>query len=111
MPQAVGARVRQGHWPLSSHLAGLVALTKPRIIELLLITTVPAMFVASRGVPPWRPVAATVIGGTFAAAGANVCNMLYDRDIDALMDRTRHRPLVSGIARPSEALVLGISLE
>jgi protoheme IX farnesyltransferase len=88
----------------------LVTLTKPRIIELLLITTVPAMFVASRTVPSFRLVALTVIGGTFAAGGANAFNMYYDRDIDAVMDRTKRRPLVSGVVRPAEALALSIGL-
>lgn len=89
----------------------MVALTKPRIIELLLITTVPAMFVASHTVPSFRLVALTVIGGTFAAGGANACNMLYDRDIDAVMDRTKRRPLVSGVVKPIEALALSVGLE
>lgn len=88
-----------------------MALTKPRIIELLLITTVPAMFVASRTVPSFRLVALTVIGGTFAAGGANAFNMFYDRDIDAVMDRTRRRPLVSGTVSPADALTLSIALE
>jgi heme o synthase len=88
-----------------------VALTKPRIIELLLITTVPAMFVASRTVPSFRLVALTVIGGTFAAGGANAFNMFYDRDIDAVMSRTKRRPLVSGVVRPIEALALSVGLE
>jgi heme o synthase len=95
----------------AARVAGLVALTKPRIIELLLITTVPAMFVASRTVPSARLVLLTVAGGTFAAGGANAFNMYYDRDIDAVMDRTKGRPLVSGVVRPGEALVLSIGLE
>jgi protoheme IX farnesyltransferase len=92
-------------------LAGLVALTKPRIIELLLITTVPAMFVASRTVPSIRLVALTVVGGTLAAGGANAFNMFYDRDIDAVMNRTRRRPLVSGAVSPSDALAFSVALE
>lgn len=96
---------------LPPRLAGLVALTKPRIIELLLITTVPAMFVASSTVPSFRLVALTVVGGTFAAGGANAFNMFYDRDIDAVMDRTKQRPLVSGVVSPAEALALSIGLE
>ena len=97
--------------PLPARLAGLVALTKPRIIELLLITTVPAMFVAAKTVPSLRLVALTVIGGTFAAGGANAFNMFYDRDIDAVMDRTSRRPLVSGVVAPWEALALSLVLE
>ena len=96
---------------LPDRVSGLVALTKPRIIELLLVTTVPAMFVAAKTVPTFRLVALTVIGGAFAAGGANACNMLYDRDIDAVMDRTKRRPLVSGVVRPAEALALAAALE
>jgi protoheme IX farnesyltransferase len=71
-------------------------LTKPRIIELLLVTTVPTMFLAQRGVPSWWLVAGTLIGGTLSAGSANTFNMVYDRDIDAHMNRTsqpapRHR--------------------
>jgi protoheme IX farnesyltransferase len=109
--QVSSAEARRVFASVPSRLTGLVALTKPRIIELLLITTVPAMFVASRSVPSFRLVAMTVIGGAFAAGGANAFNMLYDRDIDALMDRTRRRPLVSGAVSPSEALVLSVTLE
>lgn len=94
-----------------ARVAGLVALTKPRIIELLLVTTVPAMFVASSSVPSFRLVVVTVVGGTFAAGGANAFNMYYDRDIDAVMDRTKSRPLVSGIVSPRDALALSVSLE
>ena len=64
-----------------------MALTKPRIIELLLVTTVPTMFVAERGVPSVWLMVATVIGGTLAAGGANAVNMVVDRDIDGLMER------------------------
>jgi protoheme IX farnesyltransferase len=88
-----------------------VALTKPRIIELLLITTVPTMFVAARGLPPIRLVALTVLGGTLAAGGANAMNMVYDRDIDAVMKRTRHRPLVTGTISPRAAVCFAFFLE
>jgi protoheme IX farnesyltransferase len=88
-----------------------VALTKPRIIELLLVTTVPTMIVAEHGLPsPWL-IAATVIGGTLAAGGANAINMYIDRDIDQVMRRTRHRPLVTGAIRPRDALVFAIAIE
>ena len=73
----------------------LVALTKPRIIELLLVTTVPAMLLAQRGVPPIRLVLVTLAGGTLAAGSANTINCYLDRDIDALMKRTSRRPLVA----------------
>jgi protoheme IX farnesyltransferase len=92
-------------------VAGYVALTKPRIIELLLVTTVPTMFVAEQGVPPVWLMVATVLGGTFAAGGANAINMVVDRDIDALMERTKNRPLVIGVMSPRNALVFAISLE
>jgi protoheme IX farnesyltransferase len=88
-----------------------VALTKPRIIELLLVTTVPTMFVAQAGVPSLWLMVATVLGGTLAAGGANAINMYVDRDIDAIMKRTRNRPLVTGVVRPTEALVFAIVLE
>ncbi len=88
-----------------------VALTKPRIIELLLVTTVPTMIVAAHGLPPALLVAATVVGGALAAGGANTVNMYIDRDIDRLMERTKGRPLVTGAVRPAEALAFGIALE
>ncbi len=97
--------------PLSARLAGFVALTKPRIIELLLITTVPTMFVAAARLPSARLVALTLVGGALAAGGANALNMVYDRDIDAVMDRTKGRPLVTGVVAPLEALVFAVALE
>ncbi|HEX7095496.1 MAG TPA: heme o synthase [Acidimicrobiales bacterium] len=92
-------------------VAGFVALTKPRIIELLLVTTVPTMVVAERGLPSLWLIAATVIGGTLAAGGANAVNMYVDRDIDRVMKRTRNRPLVTGLVRPREALAFAITIE
>ncbi len=89
---------------------GFVALTKPRIIELLLITTVPVMFLAEQGVPDLWLVLATCVGGYLSAGGANALNMYIDRDIDALMDRTSQRPLVTGMVSPRECLVFGLSL-
>ena len=87
-----------------------VALTKPRIIELLLITTVPAMILAEGGWPGLGLVAGTVGGGALSAGGANVINNVVDRDIDARMLRTRKRPLPAETASPREALVLGVIL-
>jgi protoheme IX farnesyltransferase len=87
-----------------------VALTKPRIIELLLVTTVPTMVLAQGGVPSGWLVAAVVIGGTLAAGGANAINMYVDRDIDDVMRRTRHRPLPSRAVAPTSALAFGIGL-
>ena len=92
-------------------MKGFVALTKPRIIELLLVETVPAMIVAKRGLPSVWLMVATVIGGTLAAGGANAINMYVDRDIDAVMERTKGRPLVTGIVKPTEALVFALVLE
>jgi protoheme IX farnesyltransferase len=88
-----------------------VALTKPRIIELLLISTVPTMIVADHGVPSIWLMVATVVGGTLAAGGANAYNMYIDRDIDALMERTKGRPLVTGEVTPREALVFATAIE
>ncbi|HVF32206.1 MAG TPA: heme o synthase [Acidimicrobiales bacterium] len=92
-------------------LKAYVALTKPRIIELLLITTVPTMVVAARGLPSLGLVIATVVGGSLAAGGANAVNMYVDRDIDALMKRTENRPLVTGAVTPRAALTFAIGLE
>jgi protoheme IX farnesyltransferase len=97
--------------PLRARAGAFVALTKPRIIELLLVTTVPTMVVAERGLPPLLLVVNTVIGGALAAGGANAINMYVDRDIDRLMERTRHRPLVTGIVAPGEALAFALLLE
>lgn len=88
-----------------------VALTKPRIIELLLITTVPTMVLAQRGWPPLALVVWTLVGGTLAAGGANAINMYVDRDIDAVMKRTQGRPLVTGVIEPRHALVFALALE
>ncbi len=88
-----------------------MALTKPRIIELLLVTTVPTMIVAERGLPPVWLMVCTVLGGTFAAGGANAINMYVDRDIDRLMERTKKRPLVTGVVTPRAALTFAIALE
>ncbi len=87
-----------------------VALTKPRIIELLLVTTVPAMMLAARGLPSIGLVAATLVGGTLAAGSANALNCYYDRDIDALMVRTKDRPLNHSAVSPQSALVFGFAL-
>jgi len=94
-----------------SRPAAYLALTKPRIIELLLVTTVPTMVVAERGMPSLALILATVAGGTLAAAGANAVNMYVDRDIDTLMQRTRNRPLVTGEIEPAHALVFALVLE
>jgi len=94
-----------------STAGAFVMLTKPRIIELLLITTVPTMIVAEGGLPSVWLIALTVVGGTLAAGGANTFNMYIDRDIDRLMDRTKGRPLVTGAVSPRAALIFGFVLE
>lgn len=91
-------------------LHAYVALTKPRIIELLLVTTVPVMFLAAGGAPPLWPVVATLVGGTLAAGSANTLNCVIDRDIDEAMRRTRRRPLPTHSVAPAAALVFGLVL-
>ena len=95
----------------TSKVGAYIALTKPRIIELLLITTVPTMVLAERGWPSTWLVIATLVGGTLAAGGANAINMYVDRDIDRLMERTKNRPLVTGAVEPAHALVFAVILE
>ncbi|MGA4669755.1 heme o synthase [Propionibacteriaceae bacterium Y1923] len=87
-----------------------VALTKPRIIELLLVTTIPAMFLAAGGVPPLWTAVATMLGGLFAAASANVFNSVFDRDIDEVMRRTRRRPVPRHLISPTRGTVFGVVL-
>ncbi len=97
--------------PARSRIRAYVALTKPRIIELLLVTTLPTMVVAERGMPPVGLMLATLLGGALAAGGANAINMYVDRDIDRIMERTKGRPLVTGDVTPRQALVFAIALE
>ncbi len=99
-----GARQRVPRW------RHYLALTKPRVIELLLVTTIPVMFLAADGFPPLGVVLATLAGGTMAAAGANAINQVYDRDIDAVMARTRRRPVVTGAVSPRAAMRFGLAL-
>ena len=101
---------RRATWSWST-IGAYIALTKPRIIELLLITTLPTMVVAQRGLPPVWLMVATLAGGALAAGGANAINMVVDRDIDRLMNRTKNRPLVTGAMTPTAALVFALSLE
>jgi len=96
---------------VSLKLRAYVALTKPRIIELLLVTTLPTMVVAAKGIPGWWLIVATLVGGALSAGGANAANMFIDRDIDAVMHRTRHRPLVTGAVTPTAAVIFSIVLE
>lgn len=98
-PRSIGASVR-----------AYVALTKPRVIELLLITTIPVMFLAAEGVPPLSTVLLTLAFGTMSAGAANAINCYIDRDIDAKMRRTRRRPLARHQVTPARALIFGITL-
>ena len=91
-------------------LGAYVGLTKPRIIELLLLTTVPVMFLAQRGVPSLELVVATVLGGTLSAGSANALNCVYDADIDERMRRTRRRALPRHVVSTRAALVFGLAL-
>src|SRR6266496_1553335 len=108
---AAGARGRR-----SVRVVGrsLLALTKPRIIELLLVTTVPTMMLAARGLPAAGLLMITLTGGALAAGSANTINCYLDRDIDAIMRRTSRRPLARpaplSVIRPAEALLSGIML-
>src|SRR5262245_52747910 len=85
-------------------------LTKPRIVLLLLFTTVTAMFIAARGVPPVQLLLPTLLGGALSAGGASVINQWFDRDMDAKMSRTSRRPIPSGRVRPLNALIFGLAL-
>ena len=95
----------------TTKLKGYIALAKLRVVELLLITTVPTMVLAEQGWPSTWLVVITLVGGTLAAGGANAINMVIDRDIDALMVRTQGRPLVTGLITPRAALVFAVTLE
>ena len=91
-------------------LVAHVALTKPRIVELLLVTAVPTMFLAAQGLPTLRATIAVLLGGALAAMGANTLNSVYDRDIDALMHRTDKRPAAMGIVSVRAGLFQGFLL-
>ena len=103
--------LQEAPFTLRQRVAGYVALTKPRIIELLLITTVPTQIVAARGMPGFWLMFNTVLGGTLAAGGANAMNMYVDRDIDKVMKRTQGRPLVTGVMSPRAALTFAVVIE
>ena len=122
---SAGVAVPGSRRPVRLVLRSLFLLTKPRIIELLLVTTLPTMFLAGRGVPSLRLMAVTLIGGALAAGSADTLNCYLDRDIDAVMRRTSRRPLVARVAaassragrpgpataiRPGEALAWGVLL-
>jgi len=107
VPELDGAT---GRAALRDVVAAYVGLTKPRVIELLLLTTVPVMFFAAKGVPPLGLVVATVVGGALSAGSASALNCVYDRDIDEQMRRTRRRALPRHIVSPRSATVFGVVL-
>jgi protoheme IX farnesyltransferase len=93
-----------------SRIRAYIALTKPRIIELLLVTTLPSMILGAGGLPDWPIALVTMLGGTLAAGSANVLNCYIDSDIDEVMRRTRRRPLARHEVSPRGALVFGLVL-
>ncbi|WP_261164249.1 heme o synthase [Microbacterium sp. Marseille-Q6965] len=95
---------------LRRKIRAYVALTKPRVLELLLVSTIPVMFLAADGLPDLWLVLATVIGGSASAGSAAAFNMYLDRDIDAHMQRTKNRPIVTGEVTPRAALVFAWTL-
>lgn len=108
---SVPAVALPGRLSTLARVSAYVALTKPRIIELLLITTLPTMILAKGGLPGLGLMVATLVGGALAAGGANAINMYVDRDIDKVMHRTARRPLVTGAIAPRNALVFAVCLE
>ncbi|MBU3685257.1 MAG: protoheme IX farnesyltransferase [Mycobacterium sp.] len=105
---APATRTRSGR--LSGTLAGYLSLTKPRVIELLLVTTIPAMLLADRGHVDLVLILSTLFGGMLAAGGANTLNCVADADIDKVMKRTAGRPLARAVVPRSHALVFGLAL-
>ena len=99
-----------GEVTLRARVRAHVALTKPRIVELLLATAIPTMFLAAGGLPPLVPTIGVLVGGTLAAGSANTFNSVYDRDIDALMARTYHRPAALGVVSVRAGMVQGVLL-
>jgi heme o synthase len=109
-PAGVASLRQRERSSLRERVGAYVALTKPRIVELLLVTTVPAMILAARGIPPLDLVLWTLVGGSLAAGAANAINCYLDRDIDELMTRTRRRPLPAHAVQAEDALVFGLIL-
>jgi protoheme IX farnesyltransferase len=96
---------------VASRVRAYVLLTKPRVIELLLVTTLPAMVLAAGRLPSFALMGAVLVGGSLAAGGANTLNCWIERDRDRVMHRTRHRPLPAGRIVPGRALAFGVTLE
>ncbi|MFP5251324.1 MAG: heme o synthase [Actinomycetes bacterium] len=109
-PAAEAATGERGRSRLARKASAYVALTKPRVIELLLVTALPTMFLAAGGVPPIGALLATLLGGFLSAGSANAFNMIIDRDIDRVMHRTKQRPLVTGALSVAEAHVFAWTL-
>jgi protoheme IX farnesyltransferase len=107
-PLAIAALEHPGG--LRHRIGAYVALTKPRVIELLLVTTLPTMILAAHGLPRWSVAVVTMLGGALAAGSANALNCYIDRDIDAVMRRTGHRPLARNEVSPRAALIFGLIL-
>jgi len=105
-----GGRRARAARPARSSASAYLKLTKPRIVELLLVTTVPSMILAERGLPSLWLIGATLVGGSLTAGGANAINQYLDRDIDAVMSRTRRRPLPARAISPGRALAFGVAL-
>ncbi len=110
MQEIIATGTQRHHETLLQVLKSYYQLTKPRIILLLLITTASGLWVAANGEVDPLLVLVTMAGGALAAASANTINCLYDRDIDYIMERTRHRPLPSGRVQPRDALIFAIAL-
>lgn len=110
MKAAVEERVGSEEIGLRRKAKAYVALTKPRVMELLLVTTIPVMILAEGGLPHWWLIVATVVGGAMSAGSAAAFNCYIDRDIDKVMKRTKNRPLVTGELTPREALVFAWTL-
>ncbi|MCS5713073.1 heme o synthase [Herbiconiux sp. CPCC 205716] len=105
MDVAVDGRVAERQVSAMDKVRGYISLTKPRVMELLLVTTFPVMILAQGGIPNLWLVLATLVGGALSAGSASAFNCYIDRDIDRLMDRTSQRPLVTGVLSDREALV------
>jgi protoheme IX farnesyltransferase len=110
MDVAVESRVEPGRIGARRKFQAYLALTKPRVVELLLVVTVPTMILAQNGIPNLLLVLATVVGGAMSAGSAGAFNCYFDRDIDRVMNRTKNRPLVTGELSDREALVFAWGL-
>jgi protoheme IX farnesyltransferase len=110
MPVQPGVLALAARRERTAKLHAFLSLTKPRIVELLLITTIPAMMLAAEGMPSIGLMIVVLVGGSFAAGAANAINCYLDRDIDPLMNRTSRRPLVTHVVQPRQALIFGLVL-